>query len=81
MDAHIHPVPVIDTNVSPAGAVSTTVTMPVVGPAEALLETVTVYVAPVCPWRKFPVWVLLMLRTGGLVPAGANAVAPSKPGV
>jgi hypothetical protein len=28
------------------------------------LETITVYVAPVCPWLKFPVWVLLMLRAG-----------------
>jgi hypothetical protein len=46
---HVHPVPAIDTSVIPVGTVSVTVTVPLVGPAEAALEIVTVYVAFVCP--------------------------------
>jgi hypothetical protein len=48
------PVPLIDATVKPVGAVSVTVTVPLVGAAPTLL-TVTVYVAPVCPCVKFPV--------------------------
>ena len=39
---HVHPAPLIDTSVRPAGTVSVTVTVPVVGPAPAWFETVTV---------------------------------------
>src|SRR5436190_527972 len=39
---HVHPVPAIDTSVSPVGAVSVTVTVPLVGPAPAAFDTVTV---------------------------------------
>jgi len=47
-----------------AGKVSTTVTVPLVGPAVALLLTTNEYVAPVCPCVKLPVWLLTMLSTG-----------------
>jgi hypothetical protein len=62
---HVHPVPVIDTSVSPEGAVSVTVTVPFVGPAVAPFDTVTVYVAFCCPCVKFPVCVFVMLKTAG----------------
>src|SRR5437899_11684318 len=45
------------------GNVSVTVTVPLVGPVPELLA-VMVYVAAVCPCVKFPVWVLLMVRSG-----------------
>jgi hypothetical protein len=38
----VHPVPAIDTNARPAGTVSLTVTVPLVGPAPAALLTTTV---------------------------------------
>jgi hypothetical protein len=60
----VHPVPAIETRLRPGGAVSVTVTVPLVGPAVAAFDTVTLYVAPVCPRVKFPVCVLLMLSTG-----------------
>ena len=62
--AHVHPVPAIDASVRPEGTVSVTVTVPLVGPAAALLLTVNVYVAPVCPCVKLPVWALLIDNTG-----------------
>jgi hypothetical protein len=60
---HVAP-PFIDTSVIPVGAVSVTVTVPLVGPAPAAFLTVTVYVAPFCPWVKLPTCVLAMLRLG-----------------
>jgi hypothetical protein len=54
--AHVQPVPAMDTSVSPDGTVSVTVTVPLVGPAPAPFNTVTVYVAPCCPCVKFPAW-------------------------
>ena len=39
---HVHPVPIIETSVSPDGAVSVTVTVPLLGPALAPFDTVTV---------------------------------------
>jgi hypothetical protein len=39
---HVHPLPLIETRVMPAGGVSVTVTVPVLGPANAELLTVTV---------------------------------------
>jgi hypothetical protein len=39
---HDHPVPAIDTSVSPDGNVSVTVTVPLVEPALAPFDTVTV---------------------------------------
>jgi hypothetical protein len=62
---HVHPVPAIDTDVSPEGNVSVTVTVPLVGPALAPFETVTVYVAFCCPCVKLPLCVLVMLSTAG----------------
>ena len=59
------------------GAISITVTaVPLVGAAELLL-TVRLYTAPICPWVKFPVWLLLIDRTGtaaGLIVVGLLAV-------
>jgi hypothetical protein len=60
---HAQPVPVIETSVKPDGIVSVTVTVPVVDPAPAWFETVTVYV-PLCPCVKLPVCVELMPSTG-----------------
>jgi hypothetical protein len=54
--------------VKPEGGFSATVTVPLVGPPLAEFETVTVYVAPVCPCVKFPVCVLVMLNTGAVEP-------------
>jgi hypothetical protein len=39
---HAQPVPLIETNVSPAGTVSVTVTVPLLDPALAAFDTVTV---------------------------------------
>jgi hypothetical protein len=47
----------------PEGTVSVIVTVPLVEPAEAPFDTVTLY-APVCPCVKFPVCVLAMVRLG-----------------
>ena len=57
-----HPVPDIDTKVSPVGTVSVTVTIPLVGPVAALLLTVMAYVAPVCPCTKKPLCDFTMLK-------------------
>src|SRR5262245_14969788 len=55
----VHPVPAIDTTVSPAGGISITCTGPIVG-CEPTFDTVTVYLAFVCPWEKFPRCVFVM---------------------
>src|SRR3989304_4174537 len=66
-------VPLNAVAVSEAGSVSVTVTAPLVGP-EPLLVTVMAYVAPVCPWVKLPVWVLVMVRSGNwLIVVGSLA--------
>jgi len=62
--AQVQPVPAIETSVSPDGAVSVTVTTPLVEAAPASLLTVTKYVAPVCPCVKLPVCILPTLRLG-----------------
>jgi hypothetical protein len=62
---HDHPLPDIDTNVSPDGTVSVTVTVPLVGPAPAALDTTTVYTAPVCPCVKLPLCSFVMDSEGG----------------
>ena len=61
---HVHPVPAIETSVKPAGTVSVTVTVPLVGAAATLLLTVTVYVAPFCPCVKFEAWVFVIPSDG-----------------
>src|SRR5512146_865471 len=60
------------------GSVSTTVTVPVVGPAPALL-IVMVQIAPVCPRVKVPAWVLVMVRSAGCTVKVAVAVLPVPP--
>ena len=65
---HVQPVPVIFVAVNPDGGFSATVTVPLVGPPLAEFETVTVYVAPVCPCVKFPVCDFVMERTAAAPP-------------
>jgi hypothetical protein len=48
--------------ISPVGTVSVTTTDPSLVKYKALV-TVMVYVAPVCPLTKFPVWDLLTLKS------------------
>jgi hypothetical protein len=59
-------VPDIETSVSPAGTVSVTVTVPLVGAAPAAFDTVTVYCAFCCPWLKLPMCVLRMDNVVGV---------------
>src|SRR6187551_2865777 len=69
-----HPPPAAAVGVSPAGSVSLTVTTPLVGPPP-MLVTVSVYVAPTCPWRKLPVCVLVRARSeAGMIVVGSDAV-------
>jgi hypothetical protein len=64
LEEQVQLAPVIDMSVNPEGAVSVTVTVPLVGPAEAALETMTVYAAPFCPCVKLPVCDFAMARIG-----------------
>ena len=59
-----HPVPLIAVGVKLGGSESVTFTIPTVGPLPTLLA-VMVYVAPLCPWVKLPLCVLLIVRSGG----------------
>jgi len=62
----VHPVPLMAVGTGgfvTAGKVSTTVTVPTVGPKPTLL-TVIVYCAPVWPRVNVPLWVLVMARSG-----------------
>ena len=69
------PVPDMDVAVRPLGKVSVTVTVPVVE-ADPLLLTVIVYVAPVCPCVKLPVWVFVIARSGtAIVAVGSLTVS------
>jgi hypothetical protein len=65
-------VPVAALKVKPAGSVSVTVTVPVVGDVPALL-TVIVYV-PVAPIVKLPVWLLAIASVGVTTVVGSVAV-------
>src|ERR1039458_3985744 len=60
--AHVHPEPAIDTSDRPVGTASVMVTVPLVGLAPDAFDTVTLYVAPVCPCVKLPVCVFAMLN-------------------
>lgn len=59
------PIPFIAVTVSPAGAVSLTVTVfpAVFGPVPPFV-TVTEYVAPACPCEKLPLCVFAIVRSG-----------------
>ena len=59
----LHPVPLIPVAVSPLGSESATVTVPTEGDPPALVTTM-LYVAPVCPCMKFPMWVFEIVRSG-----------------
>src|SRR3989304_2004232 len=66
-------VPLNAVAVSEAGSVSITVTVSLVAPEPTLL-TASVLVAPVCPWVKFPLCALLMVRSGNwLIVVGSLA--------
>jgi hypothetical protein len=54
-----------------------TVTCPVVGPAEAPFDTVTVSVAPCCPCVKFPVCASVMLKLGATGVVEAEPPTPT----
>ena len=62
----VQPVPLIAVGTGglvTLGSVSTTVTVPTVGPKPTLL-TVIVHTAPVWPRVNVPVWVFVMARSG-----------------
>ncbi len=42
-----------------------------------MLLTVIVYVAPVCPWVKLPVWVFVTVRSGAVADTVVESVAVS----
>jgi len=75
---HVQPVPVIAVVVRLAGNVSMTVTVPAVGPGP-MLFAVNVYVAPVSPRPKLPVWLLVIVRSGARTLIEAVAVLPVPP--
>ena len=75
---HVHPVPVPLTNVRPAGSVSVTVMVPVVGPFAVLLVTVIVNCAPSCPCAKFPTCVLAIVKSGRALMT-ISLFAPNEP--
>jgi hypothetical protein len=58
-----------------AGKVSTTVTVPTVGPKPTLL-TVIVHTAPVWPRVNVPLWVFVMAKSGALTSIVAVAWLP-----
>ena len=61
----VHPAPAIGTSSGPVRRLSVTIIVPFVGPADASLLTVTVYVAPDCPWIKLPEWFMETVSLGG----------------
>jgi hypothetical protein len=69
------PVPTSEVTVSPTGGASITVTVPPVGPGPTLLM-VAVYVVPVWPWKKLPMWLLEIVRSGASTLIVAVAVFP-----
>lgn len=74
----VQPVPLMAVGTSvlfTLGKVSTTVTVPTVGPKPTLL-TVIVYCAPVWPRVNVPLWVLVMARSGANTSIEAVAVLP-----
>jgi hypothetical protein len=65
---HVQPVPDSPVTVNPDGGFSVIVTVPLVGPPLGAADTVTVYVAPVCPCVKFPVCDFAMASTASAPP-------------
>ena len=79
MTPQVHPAPVIEVRVNPTGSVSVTVTTPEVAPAPLWFDTVTVYVAPLCPCVKFPLCIDVTLRDGGTIMVESPALAVAEP--
>lgn len=71
----LQPVPESAVTVSPTGGTSIRLTAPNVRPGPAL-ATVTVYVAPVCPWKKLPLWLFAMVKSEASTVIEAVAVLP-----
>jgi len=72
---HAQPAPDAALTERPLGIASVIVTVPTVAAGPRLLTTI-VYVAPVCPGRKSPVWALLTVRFGpGPIAAGVLPVS------
>ena len=67
--------PLIAVAVRPPGSVSVAVTAPLVGVPPVFL-TVIVYCAPVWPWMKLPLCVLLTIKSGPF-PMVVGSLAPS----
>lgn len=72
----VHDDPDIETNVSPDGMVSVTVTGSTVGPFPVLV-TKRVYVAFCWPWAKLPVCELVIPSTAGPVELVTGKTAPA----
>jgi hypothetical protein len=71
----LHPIPAIPVAVSPLGSESATVTVPTEGDPPTLL-TEMLYVAPVWPCMKFPMWVFAIVRSGpAAIVVGSLAVS------
>jgi hypothetical protein len=78
----VQPVPAIDARVRPAGAVSVTVTPPVVGAVPGEFATVRLYCAPCWPCVKLPVCVLVMVSCAvgaGVMTVESEAFAVAEP--
>src|SRR5664280_1842564 len=60
-EGQVHPGPLSDTGINPAGMYSVTVTVPLVGAAPAALRTVSEYAAPACACVKSPLCVEVMV--------------------
>src|SRR2546423_1239390 len=64
LTAQLQPVPLKSVTVRPVGGFSVTVTVePSVAPSPAFV-TDKVYVSPLSPWRKVPLWLLVISRAG-----------------
>jgi hypothetical protein len=78
----VQPVPAIDTRVRPLGAVSVTVTVPVVGVVPGEFATARLYCAPCWPCVKLPVCVLVMVscaEVAGVMTVESEAFAVAEP--
>ncbi len=66
--------------VRPLGGVSVIVTNPLVG-TPLTLPTMTVYCAPVCPRKKLPEWLLLIVNVGltEIMAVESVALTPADP--
>src|SRR5215475_4367741 len=74
----VHPAPPHDVGVNPAGGMSVTVTVPIVGPISTF-ATVIMNESPTSPGRKIDECVLKIVRSAGCTRTVAVAVLPVPP--